>query len=59
MRPHGLGGALGDRFDVVTHMHGLGSFAEELSNTIEIDLCRWPSGNVEIRPTSDRLGGVT
>lgn len=38
MRPPGLGGALGDRFDVITHMHGLGSFAEELQNTIEIDL---------------------
>ncbi len=38
MRPPGLGGALGDRFDVVTHMHGLGSFTDEMPNTIEIDL---------------------
>ncbi|MDQ3037091.1 MAG: nucleotidyltransferase [Myxococcota bacterium] len=38
MRPPGLGGSLGDRFDVVTHMHGLGSFAEELPNTVEVDL---------------------
>lgn len=30
MRPPGFAGeALGDRFDVVTHMDGLGSFAEE------------------------------
>jgi predicted nucleotidyltransferase len=38
MRPPGFGGALGDRFDVVTHMHGLGSFAEELAHTVEVDL---------------------
>lgn len=38
MRPPGLGGALGDRFDVVTHMHGLGSFEEERANTIELEL---------------------
>jgi hypothetical protein len=35
-------GALGDRIDVVTHMHGLGSFDEEASRavraTIECDL---------------------
>lgn len=30
MRPPGLGGpGLGDRFDVVTHMHGLGPFGAE------------------------------
>lgn len=30
MRPPSIsGGALGDRIDVVTHMHGLGSFASE------------------------------
>ena len=34
MRPPGLGGEpLGDRFDVVTHMHGLGSFTEELAHS--------------------------
>jgi hypothetical protein len=38
MRPPGLGGALGDRFDVVTHMHGLGSFADERVNTLEMDV---------------------
>ena len=35
MRPPALGGeALGDRFDVVVHMHGLRSFAEEYSETL-------------------------
>lgn len=28
--------AVGDRLDVVTHMHGLGTFAQELQNTTEI-----------------------
>lgn len=40
MRPPQLGGeALGDRLDVVTHMHGLGPFAEELkhSHVLEVD----------------------
>jgi hypothetical protein len=40
MRPPQLGGeALGDRLDVVAHMHGLGSFAEEQPNsrTLEVD----------------------
>jgi predicted nucleotidyltransferase len=40
MRPPQLGGdALGDRLDVVTHMHGLGTFGEELaySRDVEID----------------------
>jgi hypothetical protein len=32
------GDQLGDRFDVVTHMHGLGSFVEEWANSREIDL---------------------
>lgn len=36
MQPPTLGGALGDRFDVVTHAHGLGTFAEELSSTREL-----------------------
>lgn len=38
MRTPGLGGPLGDRFDVVTHMHGLGSFADELGNTKDVEL---------------------
>lgn len=34
MRPPQIGGeAVGDRLDVVTHMHGLGRFADELDNT--------------------------
>jgi predicted nucleotidyltransferase len=36
MRPPALGGALGDRFDVVTHMHGLRTFAEEVPDTVEV-----------------------
>jgi hypothetical protein len=37
MRPPALGGdALGDRFDVVTHMHGLGRFNEEWPDTLEV-----------------------
>jgi predicted nucleotidyltransferase len=40
MRPPQIGGdVVGDRLDVVTHMHGLKSFQEELENatTIEVD----------------------
>jgi predicted nucleotidyltransferase len=37
MRPPQIGGdTVGDRFDVVTHMHGLGAFDEEWGNTCEI-----------------------
>jgi predicted nucleotidyltransferase len=36
-RPPQIGGDVaGDRLDVVTHMHGLGTFAEELSNTTQV-----------------------
>jgi hypothetical protein len=38
MMPPTLGGALGDRFDVVTHAHGLGSFAEEFPGTLASEL---------------------
>ena len=39
MRPPGLGGdALGDRFEVVLTMHGLGSFADELENALEMSI---------------------
>ena len=39
MRPPQLGGeALGDRLDVVAHMHGLGSFVEELAHTRELEV---------------------
>lgn len=38
MQPPTIGGALGDRFDVVTHAHGLGSFADELPGTLETPL---------------------
>jgi predicted nucleotidyltransferase len=37
LRPPQFGGeALGDRLDVVAHMHGLGSFAEELAASREL-----------------------
>lgn len=39
MRPPQLGGdALGDRLDVVTHMHGLGTFADELRHAKDIEI---------------------
>jgi predicted nucleotidyltransferase len=39
MRPPQIGGdAIGDRLDVVTHMHGLGKFAEEFANTMEVEV---------------------
>lgn len=37
MRPPQIGGdAIGDRLDVVTHMHGLGPFEEEVAHSTEI-----------------------
>lgn len=39
MRPPQIGGDnVGDRLDVVSHMHGLGTFEEEMRNTIEIEI---------------------
>lgn len=39
MRPPQIGGTpLGDRLDVVTHMHGLGRFSEELANCVELEV---------------------
>jgi len=39
MRPPQLGGeAIGDRLDVVTHMHGLRDFAAEWNETSQIDV---------------------
>jgi hypothetical protein len=38
MMPPTLGGALGDRFDVVTHAHGLGAFQDELAHTHALDV---------------------
>jgi hypothetical protein len=39
MRPPQIGGdSVGDRLDVVTHMHGLGSFADELHNTMVVSV---------------------
>ncbi len=38
MQPPTIGGSLGDRFDVVTHAHGLGRFADELPRVLECEL---------------------
>src|SRR5262245_12481863 len=39
MRPPQIGGdSVGDRLDVVTHMHGLGAFADEYANAVEIEI---------------------
>ena len=39
MRPPQIGGdALGDRVDVVNHMHGLGKFADEIANSVVVDV---------------------
>jgi predicted nucleotidyltransferase len=39
MRPPQIGGdAVGDRLDVVVHMHGLGRFADEFEHTIEVEV---------------------
>ena len=39
MRPPQIGGdVVGDRLDVVTHMHGLGEFAFELGNAIDLEV---------------------
>jgi hypothetical protein len=43
MRPPGVGGeTLGDRFDITTHMHGLGSFDEEYSRSIPAEIDHIP-----------------
>jgi hypothetical protein len=39
MRPPQIGGdAIGDRIDVVTHMHGLGNFADEYPNAVDVEV---------------------
>jgi predicted nucleotidyltransferase len=39
MRPPQIGGnAVGDRVDVVTHLHGLRAFADEYANAIEMEI---------------------
>jgi predicted nucleotidyltransferase len=39
MRPPQLGGdALGDRLDVVSHMHGLGAFEDELAHARDVEV---------------------
>jgi predicted nucleotidyltransferase len=38
MQPPQLGGALGDRFDVVAHVHGVRPFAQEDAEALEVTL---------------------
>lgn len=38
MMPPTLGGALGDRFDLVTHAHGIGAFADELLGAVRAEV---------------------
>ena len=38
MQPPTIGGGLGDRFDVVTHAHGLGRFEDELPRALVCEL---------------------
>lgn len=38
MQPPTIGGGLGDRFDVVTHAHGLGTFEDEWPLTRTTDI---------------------
>lgn len=38
MQPPTIGGELGDRFDIVTHAHGLASFDEEWPGTIDAEI---------------------
>ncbi|MEI8255639.1 MAG: hypothetical protein WCJ30_08210 [Deltaproteobacteria bacterium] len=39
MQPPRIGGAaLGDRFDVVTHVDGAGPFAEEIRSALHVDV---------------------
>jgi hypothetical protein len=62
MRPPQIGGdAMGDRLDVVTHMHGLGSFTQEFENTIEIEVDTVPLRVLSLRRivASKRAAGRT
>ena len=61
MRPPQLGGSIGDRLDVVTHMDGLGRFADELQNMVEIEVdgTKLPVLNLERIIASKRAAGRT
>lgn len=62
LRPPQIGGdAVGDRLDVVAHMHGLGSFAEELDNSTEMAIDGMPLRvlNLERILVSKRAAGRT
>jgi predicted nucleotidyltransferase len=60
MRPPQIGGdPIGDRLDVVVHMHGLGTFEEELSNStvLEVDGVALPVLKLERIIASKRAAG--
>ncbi len=61
MRPPQIGGDIGHRLDVVTHMHGLGRFADELVNMVEIEVdgTRLPVLKLERIIASKRAAGRT
>jgi hypothetical protein len=50
MRPPQIGGdAIGDRLDVVTHMHGLGTFTQEPENALEVEVDAVPLRVLSLR----------
>jgi predicted nucleotidyltransferase len=60
MRPPQIGGeTVGDRLDVVTHMHGLGAYQEEIANTVDVDIdgLRLPVLHLERVIASKRASG--
>lgn len=60
MRPPQIGGdAVGDRLDVVTHMHGLGSFAQEQAHSVQIEVDGLPLRALSLERiiTSKRAAG--
>lgn len=60
MRPPQIGG-IGDRLDVVTHMHGLERFTDELENMVEIEVdgTKLPVLKLERIIASKRAAGRT
>jgi len=61
-RPPQIGGdAIGDRLDVVTHMHGLEAFADELANAVELRVDGLPLRVLALRRilVSKRAAGRT
>jgi hypothetical protein len=60
MRPPQIGGdALGDRVDVVTHVHGLGTFEDELANTFRANRQRPKTDTVQFSALEFGRSGLT